>query len=420
MGRVQAGYVYEASGTLYVRYWTSEIVEGKPRRVQCSERLCDVDARHYITEKTDKKTGETKRSLSGALRLKLNDKMQTVNTQEHGRRPGSDMKIAQFWETRYLPYCEEIVELTGEPRRKPSTVRGYRQIWKQHLKGHFGETTLQDYEPWTGTTFLQSLTAKQGKATLKHIKALGSSIFKRAVIEKRIKVNPWYDVEMPEDAIESDATEHYTLAEVEDFVSALVAHVDCQLVIALACFMGLRPGEIAALRWEDFDDEYVHIRRSVVRGIVGTPKTPESLASLPLPVQVKIPLKLWRKESGKSEGYVFESRNGTPVDLHNLTARVIRPHVEGPAYRINGKLQECVRCNEVPKASGVAWKTLYAGRRGAITAIIENNGGNLAIGQALARHKNQITTATFYKKPITPQALLKGMKQLELAAKNGE
>jgi integrase len=375
-----------------------------------------VDARHYITEKTDKKTGETKRSLSGALRLKLNDKMQTVNSQESSRRPGSDMTLAQFWETRYLPYCEEIVELTGEPRRKPSTVRGYRQIWKQHLKGHFGETTLQDYEPWTGTTFLQSLTAKQGKATLKHIKALGSSIFKRAVIEKRIKVNPWYDVEMPEDAIESDATEHYTLAEVEDFVSALVAHVDCQLVITLACFMGLRPGEIAALRWEDFDDEYVHIRRSVVRGIVGTPKTPESLASLPLPIQVKIPLQLWRKESGKSEGYVFESRNGTPVDLHNLAARVIRPHVEGPAYRIKGKLQECVRCNEVPKASGVAWKTLYAGRRGAITAIIENNGGNLAIGQALARHKNQITTATFYKKPITPQAFLKGMKQLEAAA----
>jgi hypothetical protein len=38
-----------------------------------------------------------------------------------------------------------------------------------------------------GTQFLQSLTGSQGKATLNHFKALGGSIFKRAVIERRIK-----------------------------------------------------------------------------------------------------------------------------------------------------------------------------------------------------------------------------------------
>jgi integrase len=117
------------------------------------------------------------------------------------------------------------------------------------------------------------------------------------------------------------------------------------------------------------------------------------------------------------EGYVFPSRNDTPVDLHNLIARVIRPHVEGPAYKSKGKAQPCVRCGRVPKASGVRWKTLYAGRRGAATAVIEKNNGNLAIGQALLRHKSQITTATFYKKAITPQAFAAGMKRLELAAK---
>ncbi|HTC49282.1 MAG TPA: site-specific integrase [Candidatus Aquilonibacter sp.] len=439
MGRVQSGYVYEASGALYVRYWTSEIVDGKPQRVQRSERLCDVDDKCYISRPTDRKTGKKRTVLSSALKLKLNDKMQTVNVQEVHRRPGQDMTVADFWETKYLPYCEEIVELTGEPRKKPSTVRGYKQIWKQHLKAHFGETSLQDYEPWMGSDFLQSLTAKQGKATLKHIKALGGSLFKRAVIERRIKVNPWHDVEMPEDAVESEATPHYTLEEAEDIVSALVDHVDCQLVLALACFLGLRPGEIAALKWEDFDTEndLVHIRRSVVRGIVGTPKTPESLAALPLPAQVRIPLELWRQAVEREEaerkadaarnegieeqrsGYVFETRNGTPIDLHNLTARVIRPHIEGSHYKLHGKAQECVRCNKVPKSSGRRWKTLYAGRRCAATAVIEANNGNLAIGQALLRHKSQITTAMFYKKAVTPETLRNGVKMLEAAA-NGK
>jgi hypothetical protein len=107
------------------------------------------------------------------------------------------------------------------------------------------------------------------------------------------------------------------------------------------------------------------------------------------------------------------------VDLHNIIARVIRPHVEGSAYLRNNKPQECVRCSVVPKASGVRWKTLYAGRRGAATALIEKSNGNLALGQALLRHKSQITTANFYKKQITPQAFKDGMKLLEAAA-NGK
>src|SRR5207302_11250363 len=145
-----------------------------------------------------------------------------------------------------------------------------RQIWNQHLKPHFGKLTLQEYEPAIGTQFLQTLTGTQNKNTIRHIKALASSIFKRAVNENRVKVNPWHDVQMPDDAIDGRATEHYTWEEAENVISALVEHVDCQFIVALACFLGLRPGEIAGLRWEDFDEEYVHIRRSVVRGKVGT------------------------------------------------------------------------------------------------------------------------------------------------------
>ena len=413
MGRVQSGYVYEASGALYVRYWTSEIVDGKARRVQRSERLCEKNDKYYVSHSTNKKTGKKKFVPSSAVKLLCNEFMQKVNSQQSQRHPQQDMTVVAFWETRYLPYCEEIVTLTDQPRRKPSTIRGYKQIWAQHLKAHFGTGTLRDYEPYQGTEFLQSLTSTQGKATLKHIKALGGSVFKRAVIERRIKVNPWHDVEMPEDAIESKATKHYTLEEAEDIISALVDHVDCQLVMALACFLGLRPGEIAALRWEDFDSDSVNIRRSVVRGVVGTPKTPESLAALPLVNQVRVPLTLWRQKcDNPTEGYVFESKNGTPVDLHNMTARVIVPHVNGG--------RKCVVCDKTPKAlKDVKWKTLYAGRRCAATAVIEANNGNLAIGQALLRHKSQITTATFYKKAVTPETLRNGMKMLELAAKNG-
>ena len=136
--------------------------------------------------------------------------------------------------------------------------------------------------PAMAKRLLHGLKDSQGKATLKHVRSLAAAIFKHAVNEEILTVNPWREIPIPDDAVESAATEHYTIGEAEDMISALVDRVDCQLILALSCFLGLRPGEVAAVRWEDFDSEEVHIRRSVVRGKVGTPKTLEALADLPL------------------------------------------------------------------------------------------------------------------------------------------
>jgi len=406
------GSLFAMGDTCYLKYRITEFKNGTPVRVHKTIQLCKRSDVHDWWKKRGKW------GFSSGLRTLQRETMDRIKADEANRAaalspqsatPG-DLQVVTFWEQHYLPYIEAVIPLTGMTRRKASTIHGFKQIWRQHLQGHFALTTLKDYEPAMGKRFLRSLTSTQGKTTLKHIKALAGSIFGYAVDEEFIKVNPWHDVKIPDDAIESAATKHYTLGEVEDIISALVAHVDCQLVMALACFLGLRPGEIAALRWDDFTEDTVSIRRSVVRGEVGTPKTLESLATLPLPDQVIIPLELWRQKSGHN-GYVFESKNGTPGDLHNLIARVIKPHVEGKT--------KCIPCALVPKPSGVAWKSLYAGRRCAATSVIEANNGNLAIGQALLRHKNQMTTATFYKKSVTPKALRDGMKNFELAAKNG-
>jgi len=47
MSRYQSGYIYEASGAFFVRYYVTEIVDGTPRRVQSSYRLCEKDDKHH-------------------------------------------------------------------------------------------------------------------------------------------------------------------------------------------------------------------------------------------------------------------------------------------------------------------------------------------------------------------------------------
>jgi integrase len=89
--------------------------------------------------------------------------------------------------------------------------------------------------------------------------------------------------------------------------------------MALSCFLGLRPSEIIGLQWSDFDATHVHIRRSVVRGVVGTCKTPESEASLPMAAQVKLFLNLWHEKSGRpSNGWGFPNGSGKPINLRDV------------------------------------------------------------------------------------------------------
>jgi integrase len=372
-GQMGSGYVYKKSGAWHLQFYQNEKnAAGELVQVRRSKKLCEVK-------------GVTQKHVNGLAAAEM-AKVETRTCTTDG------MPVTEFWEHRYLPYCEKEWKGTG---MRASTVRGFKQVWRQHLKGHFGKITLQEYTADKARKFLSSLKTKQGKNTLKHIRALASAMFSEAV-ERNIRAdNPWH-VKLPKDCKETKATEHYTMEEAENLISVLIDHVDAQLVIALSCFLGLGPAEISGLQWGDVDPDWINIRRNKPsHGKVGPPKTKERMAPLPIIPQVRIFVELWR---GKCE----DTAPGAwvIVDLPNMVNRVIKPHVMGG--------RKCEWCEKTPKASGVPWKGLYAGRRGAVTAIIEATGGNYAVAQAIARHKSMTTTLNVYKKQITPQGLLAG------------
>lgn len=335
-----------------------------------------------------------------AVKLLRDEEMLKVNALAD---QASTMKAADFWAGTYLPFVEETL--------RRSSVRSYKQIWAQHLKAHLGETALRDYTTPTGSVFLTKLSKRLGRRTLAHVRSLMSGIFAHALNLGLVEHNPIRDVKILGKVRAPKDTEHYTLEEAENLISALVDHADAQLVVALGFFEGLRPSEIAGLQWPDFDPASIHIRRGVVRGVVEPTKTPESEASVPLIEPVKTLLALWAKKS-PPRLWLFENRDGGPIDLHNLVNRVILPHVRGKGT--------CAVCRKVPQRPepGAVWKGLYSGRRGCGTALTELT-GNLLSAQGMLRHKTMTTTAAFYKKE-TPQATIAGMRLLEGAANRKE
>ncbi len=354
--RHQRGYVYHASGSFFVRYYDS----GQ----QLSHRLCSKDDKHYSR-------------TCRAVKMLADEFMQTVNAGKIGNV--QEITVADFWKQTYQPFTVENL--------RHSTVYGYRHVWAQHLEKHFGTITLREYRTHMGSAFLTKLAKTLCRSTVQHIRSLASGIFSHAVNLGLIESNPWHDVKILGRSRAPGDTKHYTLGEAENIISALVDHVDCQAIVALACFTGLRPGEIQGLRWSDIEEDWIHIRRSIVRGREGALKTAASLASLPLITPVKIPLALWRQKAGDNER-VF------PRDLKTLVKLTIAPTL---------------------KAKGLQWKGLYAGRRGAATVLTELTGDALA-AKELLRHSNIGVTQSKYVKKI-PEALLRGMRLLEAATK---
>jgi integrase len=370
--RLQKGYLFEQDGSWFLRYYYTD-ADGTRR--QRAEKLAPKDDKHH-SEKCK------------AVRLLVQTKMLEVNSQQ-SKQP--QMTVAAFWTGTYLPWAKDNL--------RRSTWRNYVHLWEKHLKDHFGSRALMDYESGDATEFLTARAKTLSRNSINHLRSLMSGILSHACALRQLKTNPMHEAKVLTRARPPAQTPHYTLEELEDLISALVERVDCQLILALAGLLGLRPSEIEGLKWEDFDDNFVHIRRASVRGHVGALKTPESAASIPLIDQVRIPLQLWRAKSGnRSEGWLFPNRSGEkPVNLRDLQRKVMRPAIEKAGHK---------------------WKTLYAGRRGAATALVGLT-GNLVAAQELLRHKSLTTTAMFYKKQ-TSQSLVDGLKLLQEAANGGD
>ncbi len=159
--------------------------------------------------------------------------------------------------------------------------------------------------------------------------------------------------------------------------------------MALSFFLGLRKGEIAGLQWSDIDDNFCHVRRAHVKGVVGTPKTLKSVRAVPLITPVRLLVGLWRAK-GTGQGWVFPGEAGQPRNIGKVGTRYIRP---------------------ILLAADVPWKAFHAGRRGLGTTLRALTGNSNAGRDVLGHSTDQVTQEHYEDR--MPAEALKGMKLLE-------
>jgi integrase len=157
----------------------------------------------------------------------------------------------------------------------------------------------------------------------------------------------------------------------------------------LDAFTGLRRGELIGLQWLDVDFEnlVIHVRRSVVMMVAGTPKTEASAKDVPLDAALAESL-LKLKLAGpynRDADWVFASetmKGKQPLWPETLWRRYGRPAV---------------------KAAGISKRVGFHTFRHTYTTLLTQNNEDVKVVQELLRHANSRITLDLYAQAGMPE-----------------
>jgi len=99
-----------------------------------------------------------------------------------------------------------------------------------------------------------------------------------------------------------------------------------RLIVRMFLVLGLRPGELFALRWDDKGQNSLRIDSSVTDGIEVETKTEGSNTSVWLPVSIDTELEWWRSatKDARLNAFIFPSSRGTAISTNNFLFRVLK------------------------------------------------------------------------------------------------
>lgn len=223
-----------------------------------------------------------------------------------------------------------------------STLRGYRYQIDNYLIPMLGNipiqnlTTLQIQKMVNELKFESPITHKPMSAkSVKNIFMNLSAALEKAVNLDMLKKNPCKKVELPK--CEKHEIEVYDEEEVKKLIHCAVG-TDMELIIMMSLSLGLRRGEIIALRWSnvDLDNGIVHICENRVEGLDGEvvtkkPKSQAGIRDIPLSSSLIDMLKKYRKQyeviqarygvGYKNDDYVICQANGKPYKPFSFTKK---------------------------------------------------------------------------------------------------
>jgi len=221
---------------------------------------------------------------------------------------------------------------------KQSTVENYSHMLK-HILPPLGHLKLRDVKNVQMQAFLNELGKTKGRSMLEKVRGVLYGMLEDAERNEMVIRNAARGLKLPLNAEPDKKREAFMpeeIARIENSVS-MVNFAD---VIAILLNTGLREGELLAMRRPNvnIENSCIYVTHSATRvngkPTLGTPKTPESIRTIPVSDWV---LKLITARLLEDDGFMFQCKNGdiwSPRSflraykkaLEQISVRYLSPH----------------------------------------------------------------------------------------------
>lgn len=240
-------------------------------------------------------------------------------------------------------------------RKSPKRVSEWLDEWLEMYLPNIAETTKIGYKtkiknyikPALGDIYLQSLRAEHVQKMVNDMIARGlapknirdtynniNAAMKKAVRLRMIPFNPCEGVELPK--LKRYRAKVYDIKMIHHLLD-VAKDTDMYLPILLCVTVGLRRGELLALRWDniDFKNSILQVRSNMVRGekdfVIKSPKTEAGVRDIRLGDEVMSVLREERKrylEDALTQGIGFQNLNfvirqsdGSPIRPDSMSRK---------------------------------------------------------------------------------------------------
>jgi integrase len=273
-----------------------------------------------------------------------------------------------------------------EPKWKESSRKELIGNIERYVLRLIGDTPLVQLDKFMLQMHANGLAQKYSESVVEKYLVWTNAILEEALDQDLVAKNPARKLDKPQ----TRAVNKRTAKEPEIRVIMQCMEGKVRLVLMISFVLGLRPGEMLALRWDDIFDGALRIDESTRDGKIYPPKTQASIASVWLPAEMKLELDAIRPKGARPSDFIFANSRGGPYRLDNFRKRLLKPALE--------QAKEKARSLGLADSESLKEITFQVCRRTCGTLM--QNHGNVKDIQAHMRHAQASTTLGVYIQQI--------------------
>ena len=271
-----------------------------------------------------------------------------------------------------------------------TTRASYIHEFEKHIKNELGDIPINKLHPCRVQQWVNDLTEVDGLSprSVKNIYQCLSSSMKKAKQLKLVTENPCDCITLPKRS--KYYAKVYNGAEIQNAMAlAKDTDTDMYTILLLGAGLGLRRGEMTALKWEhiDFDNKTINVQENAVAAngkvIVKKPKTQSSIRKISIGNNMVEELKIIRQRYRKAKFALGRAFVDSGCVLFKDNGEMFSP------YTVTKKWKKFLKKNNLNDIR------LHDLRHSSATALLEQ-GVNMKTIQEILGHADFSTTSNIY------------------------